>query len=244
MFPPKYNIVVGITDITDWGIDALGLGIKKIPKHISILVDGCEEWALQKKQDINSVYSTEFLNIKNIIKIAVKLDIPILTFHSRTKANEHEIDQLVNFFELLLNWDLIKENQVKISVLGKWYDLPERLLTPIKKIITETKDYDKFFINFCINYSGQEEIVDACKLIAHQVKLDRIGPENVTKELLKENIYASYFLPPELMIITGSKKTTNGLLLWDSSDTVLHISNTLWPDFGKDEFFKALKEYQ
>ncbi len=244
MFPPIDNIVVGITGLADGATDTIGLGLKKIPKHISILVDGCEEWALQNKQDINTVYSTEFLNIKNIITLAVGLDIPILTFHSRTKANEHEIDQLVRFFELLLAWDLIKENQVKISVLGKWYDLPERLLTPIKKIITETKDYDKFFVNFCINYSGQEEIVDACKLIAHQVKLDRIGPDNVTKELLKENIYASYFLPPELMIITGTKKTTNGLLLWDSSDTVLHISNKLWPDFGTNEFYTALKEYQ
>jgi len=244
MFPPTDSILVGINDSTDGAMDATGLGIKKIPKHISILVDGCEEWAKQKNQDINSAYSAEFLNIKNIITLAVKLDIPILTFHSRTKANEHEIDQLVHFFELLRSWDLIKENQVKISVLGKWYDLPDRLLEPIKKIITETKDYDKFFVNFCINYSGQEEIVDACKLIAHQVKLDRIGPDNVTKELLKENIYASYFLPPELMIITGSKKTTNGLLLWDSSDTIIHISNKLWPDFDKEEFFRALKEYQ
>lgn len=244
MFPPIYSAVVDITGLADGAIDKLGLGIKKIPKHISILVDGCEEWAELKKQDLNSVYSAEFLNIKNIIKLAVKLDIPILTFHSRTKADEHEIDQLVHFFELLLGWDLIKENQVKISVLGKWYDLPERLLAPIKKIITETKDYDKFFVNFCINYSGQEEIVDACKLIAHQVKLDRIGPDNVTKELLKENIYASYFLPPELMIITGTKKKTSGLLLWDSSETTIHISNKLWPDFGKEEFFRALKEYQ
>lgn len=244
MFPTIDSLVVGITSLADGATDTIGLGIKKIPKHISILVDGCEEYAQKNNQDLNTVYTTEFLNIKNIIHLAVKLDIPILTFHSRTKANEHEIDQLVHFFELLLGWDLIKENQVKISVLGKWYDLPERLLMPIKKIITETKDYDKFFVNFCINYSGQEEIVDACKLIAHQVKLDRIGPESVTKELLKENIYASYFLPPELMIITGTKKKTGGLLLWDSSDTTIHISNKLWPDFGKDEFFQALKEYQ
>jgi len=236
--------MVGINDITDGIADALELGLKKIPKHIAILVDGCEEYAKKNNQDISTVYSTEFLNIKNIIKLAVKLDIPLLTFHSRTQANENEIDQLVHFFELLLNWDLIKENQVKISVLGKWYALPDRLIEPIKKIISETKDYDKFFVNFCINYSGQEEIVDACKLIAHQVKLERISPDSINKELLKENIYASYFMPPNLMIITGSKKTTSGLLLWDSSETVIHISKVLWPDFGRNEFFKALQDYQ
>jgi len=236
--------MAGIKDITEGIVDTLGLGLKKIPKHIAILVDGCEEYAKKNNQEISEVYSTEFLNIKNIIKLAVKLDIPLLTFHSRTNANEQEIDQLQHFFELLLNWDLIKENQVKISVLGKWYALPDRLIEPIKKIISETKDYDKFFVNFCINYSGQEEIVDACKLIAHQVKLERISPDSVNKELLKENIYASYFMPPDLMIITGSKKTTSGLLLWDSSETVMHISKVLWPDFGKNEFFKALQDYQ
>ncbi|MBN1644671.1 di-trans,poly-cis-decaprenylcistransferase [Candidatus Woesearchaeota archaeon] len=224
--------------------EKIALSSKKIPKHIAIIVDGCEEYSEKNKKELNEIYSTEFLNIKNIIKISTKLDIPIITFHSRNKVNETEIDHLIEFFELLLKWNFITENQIKISVLGKWYDLPERLLEPIKKIISETKEYDKFFVNFCINYSGKEEILDACKLIAQQVKLEKITPDKIDKAAIKENIYSSYFLPPELMIITGSKKTTGGLLLWDSSETKIHFSNILWPEFGKHEFLKAIQYYQ
>lgn len=236
--------MAGITNLISGMKEKIALSSQKIPKHIAIMVDGCEEYAEKNKKEINEVYTTEFLNIKNIIKIATKLDIPILTFHSRNKVNEKEIDHMIKFFELLLEWELIKENQIKISVLGKWYDLPERLLEPIKKIISETKEYDKFFVNFCINYSGKEEIVDACKLIAQQVKLDKVNAEKIDKAMIKENIYSSYFLPPELMIITGNKKTTGGLLLWDSPETTIYFSDTLWPEFGKDDFLKAMQSFQ
>jgi undecaprenyl diphosphate synthase len=236
--------MVGITSIMQEVKDKITLSSKKIPKHIAIVVDGCEEYAENNKKTLDEVYETEFLNIKNIIKISTKLDIPIITFHSRSKVSETEVDHLIKFFELILNWDFIKENQVKISVLGKWYDLPERLLEPIKKIISETKEYDKFFVNFCINYSGKEEIVDACKLIAQQVKLDKITADKIDKSMIKENIYSSYFLPPDLMIITGNKKTTGGLLLWDSSETKMYFSGVLWPDFGKDNFLKSIQAFQ
>ncbi len=236
--------MAGITSAINAVKDKIALSSKKIPKHIAIVVDGCEEYAEQKKKSLDEIYETEFLNIKNIIKISTKLDIPILTFHSRNKVSGTEVDHLIKFFELILNWDFITENQVKISVLGKWYDLPERLLEPIKKIISETKDYDKFFVNFGINYSGKEEIVDACKLIAQQVKLDKITADKIDKATIKENIYSSYFLPPDLMIITGSKKTTGGLLLWDSSETKIHFSNVLWPNFGKDNFLKSIQKFQ
>jgi len=236
--------MVGITNIIKGTKDKITLSSKQIPKHIAIVIDGCEEYAKQNQKELNHVYETEFLNIKNTIKIAAKLDIPLLTFYSRNKIKEQEIDQMIHFFELLLNWEFVKENQIKISVLGKWYDLPDRLVEPIKKIISETKEYDKFFVNFCINYDGQQEILDSCKLIAQQAKMDKISPEAINKALIKENIYSSYFLPPQIILITGNKKTTGGVLLWDSSDTIIHFANILWPEFGKNTFLKAIQEFQ
>lgn len=236
---------MGIIDLWEGVKSKIQISSQNLPKHIAVVIDGCEEYASDKNQPLSDVYKTEFLNIKNAIKVGTKLNIPIMTFFSRTKGiPEEEIDQLVEFFELLLKWNLIHENQIKISVLGKWYKLPDRLIEPIKKVISETKDYDKFFINFCIQYDGQEEIVDACRLIAQQLKLNKITPEGIDKALIKENIYSSYFLPPDLMIVSGKKKTTNGLLLWDSKNTKIHFSDALWPDFGKDDFLKAIVFYQ
>ncbi len=236
---------MGIINLWEGAISKIQISSHNLPKHIAILVDGCEEFAEKKQQPIQEVYKTQFLNIKNAVKVGIKLKIPLMTFFSRsTKPADEEIDQLVDFFNLLLKWDLIHENQVKISVLGKWYGLPDRLIEPIKKIISNTKDYDKHFVNFCIQYTGQEEIVDACKLIAQQLKLDKITPEGINTALIKENLYSSYFLPPDLMIISGKKKTTGGLLLWDSPNTKIYFTDTLWPDFGKEDLLKSIVFYQ
>ncbi|MBW3002905.1 di-trans,poly-cis-decaprenylcistransferase [Candidatus Woesearchaeota archaeon] len=236
---------MGIINLWEGVKSKIQLSSQNLPKHVAIIVDGCEEHAQKNNITLQDVYKTEFLNIKNAIKVGTKLNIPLLTFFSRTtKPAEEEIDQLVEFFSLLLNWGHIHNNQIKISVLGKWYNLPQRLIEPIKKIISDTKDYDKQFVNFCIQYSGQEEIVDACKLLTQQVKLDKITPENIDKALVKENIYASYFLPPDLLIVSGKKKTTGGLLLWDSTNTKIHFTGINWPEFGREDFLKSLVFFQ
>ncbi|MBW2973705.1 di-trans,poly-cis-decaprenylcistransferase [Candidatus Woesearchaeota archaeon] len=236
---------MGIINLWEGVKSKIQISSQNIPKHVAIIVDGCEEFAEKNKKPLKETYQTEFLNIKNAIKVGVKLHIPIMTFFSRSKKpSDEEIDQLIEFFNLLLKWELIHENQIKISVLGKWYNLPDRLIEPIKKIISDTKEYDKHFINFCIQYDGQEEIVNACKLIAHQLKLDKITPEGINAALIKENIYASYFMPPNLMIVSGKKKTTGGLLLWDAPNTKIYFSDVLWPDFGKEDFLKGIVFYQ
>lgn len=236
---------MGIIDIWDGVKTKIQLSSQNIPKHVAISIDGCEEYAETKKKDLKEVYKTKFLNIKNAIKVGVKLNIPILTFGLEPlSSKEDETDCLVEFFQLLLGWDFIEQNQIKVSVIGKWYDLPMRVIEPIKKIIANTKDYDKYFLNLCINYDGQQEIVDACKLIAKQIKMDKITPDNVDKALIKENIYASYFLPPDLFIKTGKNKHLNGFLLWDSPKAKIHFTDVLWPDFGKEDFLKSIVYYQ
>ena len=99
-------------------------------------------------------------------------------------------------------------------------------------------------MNFCINYSGQEEIVDAIKLVARQVKADKLDVDAITSSVVKENIYSSYFLPPDLMIVNGARRSTNGLLLWDSSLSQIYYTNKMFPDFDRTEFMDAIKEFQ
>ena len=221
--------------------------IRKKPRHIAITIMGNTIWA--RKNDIpkNFMYRKKYEILKKIIDLQIKNEIPIITFYLTRKKIEEEfiilIDSLIKFFEDLKDDERIHKNQMKISVLGKWYDL-SRLVEPIKAVIDTTKNYDKFFINFCVNYEGQEEIVDACKLIARKIKADKLDVDAIDKELIKDNLYSSYFLPPDLIIITGRKKKTNGLLLWDSDNSIVHYSNKLWPEFTKSDFLDAIKEYQ
>ena len=221
----------------------------KIPRHIALVTKGKHIYAEKHKISIEKVYQRSNVIILSTIASSVKLNIPITTFYLlSTKGEQLEhfstvIDSLTEFLNNLADKELIHKNKIKISVLGKWYNLPGKFVDSIKNIIEKTKDYDEYFVNFCINYDGQEEIVDSIKLIARQVKADKIDADMINKELIKENTYSSYFVPPDLIIINGSK-TTSDLLLWDSPNAKVYFTNKLWPDFDRTELMGAMKEYR
>ncbi len=216
-------------------------------KHVGITMVGNRGWSKKHKTDLAHTYKRSFKILSSIIKQQIKSNIPIMTIYllpSHVKDSKQLfvlIDSLIVFFKELIESKLLQSNKIKVSVLGKWYDLPSRIVEPIKKLTSITKDYDDFFLNFCINYEGQEEIVDACKLIARKVKLEKIDPEVINKEMIKENIYSSYFIPPSLIIATGKEKKLGSFLLWDSAYTEFYFPNKLWPDFSVKEFLKAVK---
>ncbi len=223
----------------------------EIPSHVAITMDGIEAWALKNKVSLEEANRRSFLILRSAIKNQVKLNIPILTFYmlsenidKGSESYDIYLNSINSFFEEIYKGELVNENKIKISILGKWYHLPGRIIETIKKVIEETKDYDGFFLNFCINYDGQEEIIDAFKLIARQIKVGRLDPELVDKDLVKENLYSSYFLPPDLIVKNGSRKETSGILLWDSPKSKVYFTNKNWPDFDKTEFMDAIRDYQ
>lgn len=222
-----------------------------MPKHIAITTDGIERWALKNSLPYEDAYKRSFLILKSTVKLQVSLKIPILSFYildsksGRESQNySHLLDAIADMFNEMADSKLISQNKIKISILGKWYSLPGRVVDSIKGAIDKTKDYDSFFLNFCINYDGQEEIIDAVKILGMQIKSGKLDSELITKKSLKENIYSSYFIPPDLMIKNGIRKETSGFLLWDSANAKIYFTNKLWPDFDKTEFMDAIKDYQ
>ena len=223
---------------------------EKLPIHIAITMNGIEFWARKNNISLEEANKKSLNIARNIIKSQVSLKIPIVTFYLLPSSVRKDSDQYMNlinataeFFSSIADSELIHQNKIKISVLGKWYELPDRIVEPIKQVIESTKDYDFFFTNFCINYSGHDEIVDACRLIARQVKAGKIDPNSISREIIKENLYSSYFIPPDLIIKNG-KAAISGLLLWDSVNSRLHFTKRLWPDFNNTVFMDALNRFQ
>jgi len=219
------------------------------PNHVAITTEGKTIWAKKHMVAIAEVYKQSFLIIKSSINLQIHHSIPITTFYllSSNMSDLEQfsvlIDSFVDFFTELKSSELIHANRIKVSVLGKWYDLPGRVVDPIKDVVESTLSYENYFVNFCINYHGQEEIVDACKLIARQIKSERLDPDAITSDMIRENLYSSSFLPPDLIIKNGFKKGKGDLLLWDSMHAFSYYTNKLWPDFEKKDFLEALDSY-
>ncbi|MBW2982113.1 di-trans,poly-cis-decaprenylcistransferase [Candidatus Woesearchaeota archaeon] len=218
--------------------------------HVAVTMNGIKPWSNKKSISLEETYQKSFEILNEIITSQSEKNIPILTIYvvSETQIGDDQfpvfLNELIRFFESLSSLEVIHSSKTKISILGKWYDMPGRAVDPIKKVIEETKDYDNFFLNLCINYDGQEEIVDACKLIARQIKAERLDIDSITKKTIKENTYSSYFVPPDVIIKNGKLKRTAGTLLWDSTDAELIFTDKDWPEFTKHDFLKAVESHR
>lgn len=213
----------------------------EMSKHVAISLDDVSDWCRKNNVGIDKGYAKYFSLLNRLLKAQVRAKIPIFTIYllpeNAGKSSDSYIifsEYMADFFNSLCDNAIIKEHKIKISVFGKWYNLPGKLVESLKNAIEYTKEYDSFFLNFCINYDGQEEIVDACKLLAKQVELGKIDPEMITKEAIKENIYSSYFLPPDLILIYGGRKLS-GLLLWDSANSRVEFANKSFMEFEEGD---------
>ena len=214
------------------------------PKHIAISLDDISDWCRKNNARINEGCERYFSLLNRLLESQAVLNIPIFTVYL-LQENVEKSDDYIIFCDYMADFfSKLPENaavsKTKISVFGKWYNLPGKAVEALKKAIEETKDYDSFFVNFCINYDGQEEIVDACKLIAKHVELGKIDPEMITKEIIKENIYSSYFMPPDVILIYGEEKLT-GLLLWDSVNSKVVFAGKSFMEFEEADVEKFME---
>lgn len=222
------------------------------PNHLAFVCKGSVLWASKKKKNSHEGYKKSFKKIFDLIDFQIKKNIPITTHYllpQEYDVDEDEdslMDETNNFLNEALESELFHKNKIKVSIIGKWYSLPPKIIETIRRIIDETKDYDGFFVNFCINYDGQEEIVDACKMIARRVKLGKIDADAITKETIKDDLYSSYFLPPDFVFVTGKKRSLSGFLLWDTVDSEIIFTNKEFPDLDLklvDKVIKRSKKY-
>jgi undecaprenyl diphosphate synthase len=153
----------------------------------------------------------DFVELSKLIKSQTEKDIPILTL-DLSSFNGELLTQFLTFY---VKQSYLDENQIKVSFIGKWYNLTNSLLDQVKSLSSDTKEYTNYFLNFVLNYDGHEEIVDAVKILCRQMINDKLDVESINKSLLKENLYTSYFVPPEVIYVVKKNKL-GGFLLWDS----------------------------
>ncbi len=138
-------------------------------------------------------------------------NIPIMTI---SLGSKQDIDQDYLYSNIKKISDYISDKKIKFSVIGNWYNLDGQLVEELKKLVNDSMDFDHFFFNLCINYEPKKEIADACRVIVRKLVMEKGDPDSVTPELIKENIYSSSLLPPDIIIEPSLE--FSGTFLWDS----------------------------
>ncbi len=223
----------------------------KLPVHLGVILDGNRRW-IKRKGIKNSLkgHMAGYITLKKIIYASYDIGIKYLSIYALStdnvaKRSKKEINYL---YELLLRGiedvfeeTLTFEKEVRIQVFGRTEDLPQEFQEKVKKIIESTKNHNKYFLNICILYDGQEEIVDAVKKIIHK----GIPPDRISKEIIKQNLYTHNVPEADYIIRTGMEDGAriSGFLLWDSSYAEFRFRDELWPDYNEEMLIEDLKEY-
>jgi len=219
--------------------------LKELPAHIGIIMDGNGRWAEKRKLPRIFGHKEGIKAVRKIVKTAKKFNIKYLTLYAFSTENWKRPKEEVSFLFSLIEKKLRKEgenlnrNNVKVEFSGRRQQLPEKLVEIMDYVQNLTKNNNGLTLIFAINYGGRQEILDAIEKIIKKTNI---------KEIKEENFRNFLYLPDvpdvDLIIRTAGEKRLSNFLLWQSAYSEFYFTNVLWPDFGKDDFYKALVSYQ
>lgn len=220
-----------------------------IPKHIAIIMDGNRRWAKNKSLPVAFGHKQGVESIKKISKYADKLGVSYLTLYAFSTENWNRKQEEVNFLMYLIKEvieneieEMHKEN-VKLKIIGFYKELPKPLPEILDNAQLKTKDNTGLNLQVAINYGSRAEITYAIQKIVDKVISGEINKNEITPELISQNLLTSELPDPDLLIRTGGEQRISNYLLWQSAYTEFYSAETLWPDFDTKELDKAIEEF-
>jgi len=213
-------------------------------------MDGNGRWARKRGLPRIAGHRAGAKSVKEAIEAARESGVKILTLYTFSTENwkrpKYEINAL---FKLLENYidkearNLVK-NGIKLSVIGKFEGLPETVQKKLREVIEMTKDNRTLTLNLALNYGSRAEIVEAVRKIITDCQSQRLMPEEIDETTLSRYLYTKDMPDPDLLIRTSGEMRLSNFLLWQLSYAELYITKKLWPDFKKNDFKRAMEEYQ
>jgi undecaprenyl diphosphate synthase len=222
------------------------LGRDKLPKHVAIIMDGNGRWAKAKglPRSIGHRQGTE--NLRTIIKAAVEFGVEIMTIYAFSTENwsrpRKEVQLLMRILEMVIDRELreLDSQGVQIRHIGELDGIDPRLADKVRKACETTRHNTRLILNVAFNYGGRDEIVHAVQAIVKS----GLAYENITEEVIGNYLYTAGLPDPDLIIRTSGEYRISNFLIWQGSYAEYFYTPVYWPDFNKEEFRKALQEYQ
>tara|TARA_B100000886_G_C20364876_1_gene466872 strand:+ start:286 stop:1005 length:720 start_codon:yes stop_codon:yes gene_type:complete len=223
--------------------------MNKLPKHVAIIMDGNGRWAnLQGKSRVKG-HQQGARTVRDIVEEAKSQGIKYLTLYAFSKDNWNRPKEEVNILMKLLVTSLKKEynrlinNNIRLQSIGEVNDLPTPVKDELEYVIVKTKNNTGMVLTLAINYGGKEELTEAMKTIAFKVKNSIISPEKVDQSTINEHLYTRNLPAVDLLIRTSGEERISNFLLWHIAYAELYFTDTLWPDFKKEDLHKAIVDY-
>ena len=226
------------------------IDLNKLPQHIAIIMDGNGRWA--EKHAIGRIrgHRKGSQAVRTVVRTCREIGIKYLTLFAFSIENWERPVKEVQALMLLLEEFLIKEikelqkQEIRLTTIGEI----DRLYPSVKEKLLQAKEStlknDKMILNLALSYGGKDEIISSVKKIIKDNEDGKIDVNNINKETFNSYLYTCGMPDPDLLIRTSGEYRISNFLLWQMAYTELYFTKVLWPDFTKDDLFKAIASYQ
>ncbi len=217
--------------------------------HIAIIMDGNRRWAKKRSLEVFSGYTKGADNMVPIVEEAIKNDIKYLTCFVFSTENWNRSEIEINYLKSILEDYLISkehyfiENEVKFLAHGDFLSFGESIANKIINLQNKTKNFTKITVIMLINYCSRTEILRSVKKIVKNIEEGKISSSEIDEKIFTENLYSKDIPDPDLIIRTGKEKRLSNFLLWQSAYSELYFSEKMWPEFTKEDFLEAIKDF-
>jgi len=220
-----------------------------VPNHLGVIIDGNRRWARARGLPPWEGHRAGAKKLEEFLNWCLEAGIPQVSIYTLSTENlnrpkeelKHIFKILEEYVDGLLNdekkFSLLEKYEVRVRFVGELNRLPKKLIKVMGKLMEKTAKYQKRVLNFLVAYGSKSEIVNAVKKLAEE--LIKYGKVEITEKDIEKHLYVSQ--PLDLIIRTGGHQRLSNFLLWQASYAEIYVTKTLWPDFSKKEFMKALK---
>ncbi|HEY3280836.1 MAG TPA: isoprenyl transferase [Armatimonadota bacterium] len=218
----------------------------RLPRHIALIMDGNGRWARLRSQPRIAGHHQGHLTVRRVVELCRDLGVEMVTLYAFSSENwsrpDDEVEGLMSLIEGVARLETpgLHEDDVRLRILGRMHELPDSLQDELNRGMELTRSNTGLALNLAVNYSGRAEIVDAVRKIVS----DGIDSSLVDESTISDALYTAGLPDPDLLIRTAGEMRVSNFLLWQIAYAELYVTETLWPDFSKEEMCRALLSYQ
>ncbi len=220
-----------------------------IPKHLAIIMDGNGRWAEQRHLPRILGHRKGVEVVQTIVSESISMGIRYLTLYAFSSENwgrpQDEVEALMKLLGSFLKKELgrLQKQGIRLMAIGELDRLPKSVRTILQDIIKKTAENDRMVLTLALSYGSRSELTRAMQSLGKDIAAGKLQAETLTEDDI-EKALDSFGLPdPDLLIRTSGEMRISNFLLWQAAYSELYFTETLWPDFSREQLLQAIEEY-
>lgn len=224
----------------------------QVPHHIAIIMDGNRRFAEKIGLSRAEGHERGKDKVNDVLDWSMDIGVKIVTVYALSSENlgrsQEEIEELMDLFEKAFleagDDEKVHKNRIRIKAIGNLQNLPERVRNAIRYAEDRTAEYTNYFYNVAVSYGGRQEIIQAIRKIALEIRDGKLGAGDITEDLVSSFLYTADLPDPDLILRTSGEERISNFLLWQLAYSELYFTDVYWPEFRKIDFLRAIRSYQ